>query len=162
MPAGGNVVSWGGRTTFQEPRPDGNRYAQSQWQFNMSGTIGQEAPHAAYFSMSGDQQHAFDSPGRLPFSLFAPIATGGSHAPTMPSAQRVIEIEASTFDGPPRPPPHPAAQPACSQCGTGSSSLKKIRTHGGLMRLLCNNCVYDMAGGDQQIFARTWADGCPL
>ena len=149
--AGSNSVSWGGRTTYQAPRPEGNRYAQSQWQFTMSGAIGQEAPHGAYFALNSDQQTAFDAPGRLPFNVFSP----GPSGPSLPTEQRVIEIEASTSP----PPPPPAASSSCSQCGSNSSSIKKIRTPGGLMRTLCNNCVYDLAGGDQEVFTRLWAGG---
>lgn len=152
--AGSNSVSWGGRATYQAPRPDGNRYAQSQWQFTMSGAIGQEAPHAAYFSLNNEQQNAFDAPGRPPFNFFSQAAGGGARAPSIPIEQRVIEIEASASPQPP-----PPAQTSCSQCGSNSSSIKKLRTPGGLMRALCNNCVYDLAGGDQEVFTRLWAGG---
>lgn len=158
LPAGSNSVSWAGRATYQQPRPDGNRFAQSQWQLTMSGAVGHESPHAAYFTLSSDQQAAFDHPGQLPFNLFSssPAAAGPSGGAGGP--QRHIE-EAH----PPSPPRPPSSAPSCcSQCGAASSSIKRIRTHGGLMRSLCNNCVYDMAGGDQGAFGRMWADGCPL
>lgn len=124
----------------------------------MSGALGHEAPHAAYLAMSSEQRTTFDKPGRLPFHLFGPGSgtpgtLGGGDGGAPPEPQPAIEAP---------PPPPPAAPPACSQCSASSSSIKKIRTHGGLMRSLCNNCVYDMAGGDQDEFSRRWADGCPL
>lgn len=117
----------------------------------MSGALGHEVPHAAYFALNSDQQTAFDRAGQLPLHLLrgrnAGARTGGGGR-SGPGPQAAIEA--------------PFQAPTCSQCSSTSSSIKNIRTHGGLMRSLCNNCVYDMAGGDQEEFARKWADGCPL
>lgn len=119
----------------------------------MSGALGHEVPHAAYVALNSDQRRAFDRAGQLPWHVLnrrsAGAATGGAIGSGAGSAPQAA-IEAP-------PPP-----PSCSQCSSTSSSIKKIRTHGGLMRSLCNNCVYDMAGGNQEEFARKWADGCPL
>lgn len=157
--AGSNSVSWAGRATIQEPRPEGNRYAHSHWQFTMSGAIGQEAPHAAYYAMNNEQQNTFDAPGRLPFNMLSQRVGTLAAESKVPAEQRVIEIEAT---GAPAPPPSPAASTSCSQCGSGGNGIRRIRTPGGLMRALCNNCVYDLVGGDQEAFTRMWAGGSPL
>jgi len=141
---GENSFTWTGRTSITSPRPEGHRYAQSQWQLTMSGMRGHEAPHQAYFAMSNEQQRVFDSAG-LPSAFIMHGEGGGGSPPPAP------DIEA--------PPP---AAPACSQCDEKSSSIKKFATPAGNMRPLCNTCVYDSVGGDQDAFRGKWADGRPL
>jgi hypothetical protein len=157
-PADTRETVWSYSSTPAVQRPQGSRFAQNHWSFTMSGTIGSEAPHSEYFALDDGGRLAFDSAGRLPFTIGKGYQR--SSAPVLKPAQHAAIL----------PPPRPALASGpvgagevdtCSNCG-GSASLKKFVTAGGNMRALCSDCVFDRCEGSQEEFRTIWAGGRPL
>ena len=112
----------------------------------MTGGIAHHVPQNKWTEMDNAQKRSFDSAGRLSFGMN--LKPGNSRI-SAPAPMAAIEAGGDGSVG------------VCSGCG-GNRGVKKFATHGGLMRPLCGDCVYDRVGGEQGAYQAEWSKGHPL